>query len=82
MSGKVKSSNKFVGLKQSKRAIELGIADKAFIALDSADHIRQSLEELCRKHSVPFEHTPSMKELGERFGIDVGSAIAVITKQQ
>lgn len=79
MQGSIKLSNRYVGIKQSKRAIESGRAVKAFIAEDCADDIRQGLELLCQNNNVPIEYVPTMKQLGAECGIDVGSAIAVMT---
>ncbi|MCK9479578.1 MAG: ribosomal L7Ae/L30e/S12e/Gadd45 family protein [Firmicutes bacterium] len=71
--------NKFVGFKQSKRAIESGNATKAFIAEDCAFEMRQSLELLCKKHNVSVEFVPTMQQLGAQCGISVGAAVAVIS---
>lgn len=79
MIGEVKSHSKFIGLKQSRRAIEEGKAVKAFIAEDSAEDIRHDITELCNKHNVEIEYVPTMEQLGNECGIDVGSAVVVIT---
>ena len=73
------TDNKFVGFKQSKKAIESGGALKAYIAEDCSPEMRQTLETLCQKHNVVTEFVPSMQQLGEKCGINVGAAVAVIS---
>lgn len=80
MLSEVKSHSRFIGLKQSKRAIEDGNAVKAFIAEDCADSIRQTLIELCENHNIEIEYVSTMKQLGDECEIDVGSAVVVITR--
>ena len=72
--------NRYVGLKQSRRAIEEGIVVKAFIAEDSDDGLRNELLMLCSDRDIPIENVPTMKQLGAECGIDKGASIAVITK--
>ncbi|OQB14208.1 MAG: Ribosome-associated protein L7Ae-like protein [Firmicutes bacterium ADurb.Bin193] len=80
MNSNTDSHPRYVGFKQSKRAIEEGKAAKALIAQDCADGMRQTLVDLCKKHGVEIEYFPTMKQLGEKCGIDVGSAVAVVVK--
>ena len=70
----------YVGLKQSKKAIESGNAAKAYIAEDCDFQLRRRLEELCDRHGVETLFIPTMKQLGARFGINVGAAVAVTLK--
>lgn len=80
MLSEVKTHSKFIGFKQSKRAIEEGNAIKAFVAEDCSEELRQTLNDLCEKHNVEIEYVPTMKQLGDESGIDVGSAVVTITK--
>ncbi len=75
-----KPQNRFVGFKQSKRAIEEGVAVKAFVAQDCSEDISTQILDLCKKHGVEIELVPTMEQLGSQCGIDVGSAVAVITR--
>lgn len=81
MLSEVKSNSKFIGFKQSKRAIEEGNAVKAFVAEDCSEDLRQTIKDLCQAHDVEIEYVPTMKQLGSECGIDVGSAVVTITKQ-
>ena len=75
----LKQSDKIVGLKQSVRAIESGVAKKVFLAKDCAPHIYSEILNNCND-KVPVELVSTMSELGKACGIDVGAAVAVIKK--
>ena len=77
----LKAHNKYIGFKQSKRAIEAGVAVKAFVAEDCSANIYQTIVDLCRKHNIEIEYVPTMKQLGSECEIDVGSAVVVLTNQ-
>lgn len=74
------SSNKAVGVKQSTKAVESGLAKKAFIAQDTDDKIKKSFEECCNKNSVEIEFVATKTELGKACNIEVGAAVAVLIK--
>ena len=76
----LRSSRFYVGLKQSTEAIKNGNAAKAFVANDADDHVRLPFVALCENCGVPIEFCESKAILGKNFGIDVGSACAVILK--
>lgn len=76
----LKSSNKTVGVKQSSKAIESGLAKLAFIAKDADERIIFKLKELCQKNSVEIIYIDNMKQLGKACSIEVGSAVACILK--
>lgn len=80
MLSELSTQKKVVGIKQSRRAITEGAAVKAFIALDAENRIRQQLTELCAQMGVPVETVPTMHELGQGCGIEVGAAVAVIVR--
>lgn len=71
-------SNKVVGAKQVKRALNDGRARKVFVAGDADPRVTQPLAQLAVDKSVPVELVPAMKELGGACGIAVGSAAAAI----
>ena len=53
---------------------------KAFVAKDCAPHIFKEITDNCNKYGIYVEYIESMSELGKICGIDVGAAVAVITK--
>ena len=70
-----------VGQKQTARAAANGTAEKVFLAEDCERRIRESVENAAASCGAALFYIPTMKELGEMCGIDVGSSCAVITKQ-
>lgn len=75
-----KAQNKVVGSKQVLKALKAGHVRKVFVAQD-ADHFvtARLMEEIGRCGLTPVL-VPTMKELGEACGIQVGSATAGILK--
>ena len=73
-----KTSQKCVGLKQSKEAVIRGKAKKALIALDADSHIKEPFLELCAQKGVQIEFYKTKAELGKACGINVGASCAVI----
>ena len=71
-------SNKVVGAKQAKRALNDGRARKVFLASDADPRVTEPLAQLAAERDVPVEEIPSMKALGAACGIAVGSAVAVL----
>ena len=71
-------SNKVVGAKQAKRALNDGRAKKVFVAGDADPQVTQPLAQLAVDKRVPVELVPTMKELGAACGIAVGSAVAAL----
>ena len=76
----LKSGNVLVGLRQFLRAAETGVALKAFVAKDCAPHIFKEITDNCNKYGISVEYIETMSELGKICGIDVGAAVAAITK--
>ena len=74
------SANKFVGIKQSTRAITENEVKKAYIARDAADNVKLPFLTLCSNNSIDVVWVDSMEQLGEVCGITVGAAVAVTLK--
>ena len=72
------AKNKVVGLNQTKKAISSGTAKKVYIAGDADDMFSTELKKLCGEYSIPVIEVPTMAELGEACGIDVGCAVCAI----
>jgi len=71
-------SNKVVGAKQVKRALNDGRAKKVFVAGDADPRVTQPLAQLAVNKGVPVELASSMRELGSACGVAVGSAAAAL----
>lgn len=74
----LKRNNKYIGLKQSLRAIEHGEAKKAIVAQNIAPDMYHEIIKKCQDGNVPIEYVDTMEELGKACGIDVGAAIVVL----
>ena len=74
----LKDSKKVVGLKQVKRSVEEGTANKVFLAEDVAPDIYDKIVDLCKANNVEIVFADSMKQLGNACKIDVSAAVAAI----
>lgn len=76
------AKKKVVGLKQSLKNIEKGLAHVVFLAKDAEEKIRRPILEVCQAQNVPVVEVQSMTELGKASGIQIGTAVAVILKDE
>lgn len=76
----LQAQQKVVGLKQSRKAIEDGMAHMCYVAYDADGNIRRSLVQLCMTKEVQVDQGHSKKELGIACGIDVDAAVVTILK--
>jgi large subunit ribosomal protein L7A len=76
----LKHCKKTVGVKQSTKAVENGVAAAIIIAKDCEQRVVRGIIELCEKSSVPITYADSMKQLGKACGIEVDAAVACILK--
>ena len=67
-----------VGLKQTTRAVMAGQVQLVLLAEDADDAVKRKVQELCVAHNISCEAVPSMKELGQGCGIQVGAATAAL----
>ena len=65
-----------VGSKQLRKALNAGRARLVFLARNADPAITEPLEARCRSNSVEYAWVPTMQELGQACGIDVGAAAA------
>ncbi len=76
----LKSGKKNVGVKQTLKAVENGIAECVFIARDAEPKVITSLKELCQQQSVDIVYVDNMKQLGKACGIEVDAAAACLLR--
>lgn len=74
----LKSKNKLVGIKQTKKALEAGTAKVVYLALDADKRILDEFRQICQQNQVSVVDVDSMKDLGKACGIDVSAAIACL----
>ncbi|MBC7765846.1 MAG: ribosomal L7Ae/L30e/S12e/Gadd45 family protein [Hyphomonadaceae bacterium] len=80
MIGELSTANKLVGVKQSMKALQAGVVEKAFIAEDADDRVIGCVKALLETQAVQTITVPTMKELGKAVGIDVGAAVVVVVQ--
>lgn len=76
----LRTANKVVGLKQSRKAVQKGCALRAYVAEDADPWIVRPLVDLCEEHEVPVVQAPTMKELAKSCHVEVPTACAVLLK--
>lgn len=74
------SSNKVVGVKQSRKAIRDGRAHRVYLACDADPAITTPLANECDKRGIPVEGDSTMAQLGHACQIPVGASAVVILK--
>ncbi len=78
MPERLKTGDKLVGSKQTRKAIRESRAKTIFIADDADDFVTRPIRELAEEHGVEIVAVPSMKELGQHCGVEVPTACAVL----
>ena len=78
---RLKTAQKVVGLKQSKKAVLQGRAGLCFVAEDADPWVANPFLALCQEHGVEVAKAPSMKELAKACKVEVPTACAVILEQ-
>ena len=72
------AKKKVVGLKQTRRAVTEGCAEKVYVARDADPALTEPLLQLCRSMGVCAVEVGSMKMLGRACAIAVGTAAAAV----
>lgn len=78
---KVKQAKKLVtGIKQTRKAMDRHQVSLVVLAEDADLMLTHPIQLLCEQKGIAFTHVPSMKELGNASGIQVGTAAVAILK--
>ncbi len=72
------TKKKVVGLKQTRRAVMEGCAEKVYVARDADPALTEPLLQICRSKGLCTVEVPTMKELGRSCAIAVGTAAAAV----
>ena len=67
---------KVVGTKQVTRALKAGTVRRAYVANDADTFLFQRVILAAEAARVPVTRVPTMKELGQACGVDIGAAAA------
>ena len=79
MPGELTVKAKVVGLKQARRAVMQGQADRVYLACDADPKRTAPLESLCRERGVSCDSGMTLRQLGAACGIAVpAAAVAVL----
>jgi len=77
---RLRTEEKVVGLKQSKKAISADKAKVVFVARDADMHVVFPLERLCEEKGIEIVYVNNMKELAKACHVEVETAVAVLLK--
>ena len=78
--GELKSAKRVVGIKQLRKALRDGTAQKVFVAENADTRLTEPVIEICGEAGIPVVHVPTMSELGQACAIEVGAAVAAIIR--
>ena len=67
-----------VGTKQLKKALRDGRAECVFLAENADPAITEPLARMCSENNIHITWVPSMTDLGQKCGIEVGTAAAAV----
>jgi len=67
-----------VGVKQLKKALNSGQANRVFLAENADPNLTEPIEAMCLQNQIDCAWVPSMTDLGHACGIDVGAAAAAV----
>ncbi len=70
------STNRVVGTKQVLRALKAGTLRRVYVANDADTFLFQRVILAAEAARVPVTRVPTMKELGQACGVDIGAAAA------
>ncbi|MDR3288222.1 MAG: ribosomal L7Ae/L30e/S12e/Gadd45 family protein [Peptococcaceae bacterium] len=78
-----RAKQKMIGLKQTQRALEREHEriQSVYIAVDAEAHVLRPVISLCQTHHIRIIRVPTMRELGQACGIEVGAATVAILKE-
>ena len=74
----LKNTDKVVGTRQTKKAIENGQAKHVYLAQDADSRVIDPIQQLCKEKGIDYEYIASKEELGRATGIDVATAVVAI----
>lgn len=75
---RLKTEDKVVGLKQSKKAINASKAKLVYIARDADMHVVFPIERLCEEKNIEIVYVNNMKDLAKACHVEVETAIAAL----
>ncbi len=78
---KVQQKRDFViGTRQVMRHLSEAEISRVIIAEDADIGIKSDLIKSCRENGIDYTKAPTMKELGQRYGVNIGTAVVGFLK--
>lgn len=75
------AEKRIVGSKQVIKQAGSLKGGKVYIAKDADEPLIEKLKEACEKHSIEYDMSHTMQQIGSASGIEVGSACAAVKRQ-
>ncbi len=80
---KVKQAKHFsVGVKQTIKAVEQGLAQEVIIAKDADNKLTSKIIQICKENNLNVYYVDSMRKLGKACGIDVGASSVALMEDK
>lgn len=76
----LRNSKKTIGVKQTLKAVENGLAKTVYIAEDAEKSVTFNLQSLCIQKGIDIITVENMKQLGKACGIEVGASAVGLLK--
>ncbi|MEA4965084.1 MAG: ribosomal L7Ae/L30e/S12e/Gadd45 family protein [Oscillospiraceae bacterium] len=76
----LKTAKKVVGVKQLRKVLREGNAERIYLAEDADPRLTESIAADAESAGVPVSRVPTMAELGAACAIDVGAAAVAIVR--
>ena len=67
-----------VGSKQLRKSLQKGRVQYVFLAENADPAITEPLAQMCSENNIHITWVPSMTDLGQKCGIEVGTAAAAV----
>lgn len=81
MGEELSTKEKVVGIKQTRRAVAKGIAQRVYLACDADSRLTEPLRAMCALAGIEVVGDLTMQQLGRACAISVGTAAcAVLSK--
>jgi large subunit ribosomal protein L7A len=74
-------NNFVIGTKQTNKSLLQNNVKQCYIAKDADNKIIYNISEICNNNGIPIVYMETMRDIGKKFGIEVGAACAVELKQ-
>ena len=74
------AQNRIVGAKQVSKQLSLDTVEVLYLADDAEPRVLQGVRQACDGRAVRIIQVPTMQELGQLCGIEVGAACAALLK--